>query len=84
MLVTFVKKTCIMASSMKRHIRTAHFKELRYNCDICLKDYTSFSELKLHKMSIHEKVTENKCHFCSKYFQKPNKLKHHIFKVHEN
>ena len=67
--------------SLNNHIKTIHFQERNYPCDICGKLFTRANTLRTHR-KIHEGIKQFQCLYCVSVYGEKRNLINHIIKNH--
>merc|ERR1712183_91094 len=62
-------------------IKTIHFQERNYPCDICGKLFTRANTLRTHR-KIHEGIKQFQCLYCVSVYGEKRNLMNHITKNH--
>jgi uncharacterized Zn-finger protein len=63
---------------MITHIKNRHIKKIRFNCELCDKNYTTKFHLSTHMKVNHFNIKDFKCEYCSKQFGEKKKLVAHV------
>ncbi|KAH0560707.1 zinc finger protein 62 homolog [Cotesia glomerata] len=67
--------------NLRRHIRSVHAGDDRFNCSKCSKTFTSEAELAEHNENAHTEAT-HRCKFCKKKFSNNRALESHQQTAH--
>ena len=68
-------------SRLSRHIAIVH-KKLKFQCQLCDKNFLGEDKLKVHVKCVHEKVKDKLCDKCDLRFVDNYRLKRHVSQVH--
>ena len=70
------KKLLFDNTALKKHLESVHEK-IRYQCDQCMKQFTTYDYLQSHKKSEHE-GKRFQCEKCEKSFVQASNLRRHL------
>lgn len=68
------------------HLKKVHLRDPneRFECDICMAQFTQIGSVRVHKKFVHERQPGNFiCHVCSKAFRDKFKLSNHVRFKHD-
>ncbi|XP_057321300.1 zinc finger protein 62-like isoform X1 [Microplitis mediator] len=68
--------------NLRRHIRSVHAADERFNCSKCSKTFSNEAELSEHTDSAHAEQVSNRCNYCKKKFDSKHGLDAHQRNAH--
>jgi len=69
---------------MRRHVRSVHRNERKYQCDLCSMRFQQRGHLDSHKLVVHQGIRKYECEFCGSRFGNISNKRSHIMYIHHN